>query len=57
MANFMHDIGYKGLVLFLDEAVNLYKISNRVARENHYERLLTIFNDILQGKSGTWESY
>ena len=54
MANFMHDIGYKGLVLFLDEAVNLYKISNRVAREN-YERLLTIFNDILQGKSGTWQ--
>ena len=55
MANFMHDIGYKGLVLFLDEAVNLYKISNRVAHENNYERLLTIFNDDLQ--SGTWESY
>jgi hypothetical protein len=45
------DIGYKGLVLFIDEAVNLYKISNTVSRNNNYERLLTIFNDILQGKA------
>lgn len=51
IAQFVHDIGYKGLVLFLDEAVNLYKISNRVARQNNYERLLTILNDVLQGRA------
>jgi hypothetical protein len=51
LARFVTDIGYKGLVLFIDEAVNLYKISNTVSRNNNYERLLTIFNDILQGKA------
>ena len=51
MAHFVRDIGYKGLVIFIDEAVNLYKIPNRVARNNNYERLLTIFNDTLQGKA------
>lgn len=51
LARFVTDIGYKGLVVFIDEAVNLYKISNTVARNNNYERLLTIFNDVLQGKA------
>lgn len=51
MALFVKDIGYKGLVIFVDEAVNLYKISNTVSRSNNYERLLTIFNDTLQGKA------
>jgi len=51
LAHFFKDIGYRGLVIFVDEAVNLYKISNRVARNNNYERLLTIFNDTLQGKA------
>ena len=51
LAHFVHDIGYKGLVLFVDEAVNLYKIPNKIARQNNYERLLSIYNDILQGKA------
>jgi len=51
LAHFVKDIGYRGLVLFIDEAVNLYKISNTVARNNNYERLLTIFNDTMQGKA------
>ncbi|MBI5928211.1 MAG: ATP-binding protein [Chloroflexi bacterium] len=51
LAKFVRDIGYQGLVIFLDEAVNLYKISNTIARQNNYERLLTIFNDALQGKA------
>jgi len=42
-------IGYKGLVIFFDEAVNLYKISNSVSRNNNYEQLLTLFNDVNQG--------
>lgn len=51
LAHFVKDIGYAGLVIFMDEAVNLYKISNTVSRQNNYERLLTIFNDTLQGKA------
>lgn len=50
-ARFVASIGYKGLLIFIDEAVNLYKISHRVARERNYEKLLTIFNDVLQGKA------
>ena len=42
-------IGYRGLVLFIDECVNLYKITNRVSRENNYEKILSMFNDTLQG--------
>src|SRR5260370_28925042 len=41
--------GYKGLVIFFDEAVNLYKISSSVSRNNNYEQLLTLFNDVNQG--------
>lgn len=48
-ASFFQQIGYKGLVIFFDEAVNLYKISNAVSRNNNYEQLLTLFNDINQG--------
>jgi hypothetical protein len=51
LARFVQSIGYKGLVIFIDEAVNLYKIANAVARNNNYERLLTIYNDVLQGNA------
>ena len=44
-------LGYKGLVVFIDEGVILYKLQNKASRSNNYERLLTIFNDIMQGKS------
>jgi hypothetical protein len=44
-------LGYSGLVLFIDECVNLYKIPNRISREANYEKILTIFNDTLQGKA------
>ena len=42
-------IGYRGLVVFIDECVNLYKVTNRVSRENNYEKILSMFNDTLQG--------
>ena len=42
-------MGYRGLVVFIDECVNLYKIPNRVSRENNYEKILSMFNDTLQG--------
>jgi len=43
-------IGYRGFMVNLDEAVNLYKISTSVMREKNYEKILTIYNDCFQGK-------
>ena len=56
-ARFAVNIGYKGLIVFLDEAVVLYKLQNKVARNNNYERILSIFNDIMQGKSSHLSVY
>jgi len=44
-------MGYRGLVVFIDECVNLYKITHRVSRENNYEKILAMFNDTLQGRA------
>lgn len=51
LAVFFRHIGYRGFVVFIDECVNLYKITNRISRENNYEKLLSMFNDTLQGKA------
>lgn len=48
---FVRKIGYRGMVVFIDECVNLYKITNRVSRENNYEKLLSMFNDALGGRA------
>ncbi len=48
---FFRSIGYKGFAIFLDECVNLYKIPNRISRENNYEKILSMFNDTMQGKA------
>ena len=50
-AAFVRSMGYRGLILFIDECVNLYKISHRVSRENNYEKILSMFNDTLQGRA------
>ena len=44
-------MGYRGLVVFIDECVNLYKITHRISRENNYEKILAMFNDTLQGRA------
>lgn len=46
-----HKLGYRGLIIFIDECVNLYKIPHRVARENNYEKILSMFNDTCQGRA------
>lgn len=51
LARFVVGIGYKGLLILIDEAVNLYKIPHTVSRENNYNKLLTMFNDTMQGKA------
>lgn len=43
-------MGYSGFIVNLDEAINLYKISNSAVREKNYEKILTIYNDCFQGK-------
>ena len=49
MAVFVREAGYNGLVVSLDEMVNLYKLSSTRARNSNYEQLLRILNDVLQG--------
>ncbi len=50
-AKFVSDIGYTGLLVLLDEAVHLYKINHTMSRQNNYDKLLAMFNDIMQGKA------
>ena len=50
-AVFFRMAGYQGLMIMIDELVNLYKIPNAVTRQYNYEKMLTIYNDTLQGKA------
>lgn len=50
MATFVTAIGYAGLVVNLDEAINLYKISHAQNRNKNYEFILSIYNDVMQGR-------
>jgi hypothetical protein len=54
---FSSKIGYRGLLLFFDECANLYKIVNRQSRENNYEKILGMFNDVTQGKASNLGVY
>ncbi len=44
-------IGYKGFLINLDEAINLYKIAQRTVRDKNYEKILSIYNDCFQGNT------
>ena len=46
---FVRQAGYQGLVVSLDELVNLYKLTSSRARQSNYEQILRILNDVLQG--------
>ncbi len=47
---FVVSIGYKGLILIIDEGVYLAKIGAK-ARENNYDSILAIYNDIYSGNT------
>jgi hypothetical protein len=49
MARFVRLAGFSGLLVNLDELVNLYKLANSQARNSNYEQILRILNDSLQG--------
>lgn len=48
---FVRQAGYKGLLVNLDEMVNLYKLASQKARISNYEQILRILNDCLQGSA------
>ncbi len=50
-AVFFRLAGYSGLMIMVDELVNIYKIPNTITRQYNYEKLLTMYNDTLQGKA------
>ena len=50
-AQFLKGAGYEGMLVLIDELVNLYKIPNSITRQYNYEKILTMYNDTLQGKA------
>lgn len=50
-SRFVRLTGFGGLLVCLDELVNLYKLANRQARDSNYEQILRILNDVLQGNT------
>jgi len=50
-AAFMVNAGYQGILVMIDELVNIFKIPHSITRQNNYEKLLTMYNDVLQGKA------
>ncbi len=51
LAQFLVGAGYAGMLVLIDELVNLYKIPNAITRQYNYEKILTMYNDTLQGKA------
>lgn len=50
-ACFLNQAGYTGMLILIDELVNIYKIPNAITRQYNYEKLLTMYNDTMQGKA------
>ncbi|MCD7755523.1 MAG: ATP-binding protein [Firmicutes bacterium] len=50
-AAFLKSAGYAGMLVLIDELVNIYKIPNAITRQYNYEKILTMYNDTLQGKA------
>ena len=50
-AFFLKQAGYAGMLVLIDELVNIYKIPNAITRQYNYEKILTMFNDAMQGKA------
>ncbi|MCC5087113.1 ATP-binding protein [Xanthomonas campestris pv. raphani] len=49
MGRFVRLAGFSGLLVCLDELVNLYKLANAQARNSNYEQILRMLNDSFQG--------
>jgi P-loop Domain of unknown function (DUF2791) len=51
MARFVRLAGFNGLLVCVDEMVNLYRLAGAAARNANYEQLLRILNDSMQGSA------
>ena len=47
---FLHAAGYRGMLLMIDELVNIYRTTNPTTRQYNYEKMLTMYNDMMQGR-------
>ena len=52
LAAFVKLAGYAGLLVIFDEMVNLYKLQSSQARNQNFEQILRMLNDVLQGNFG-----
>jgi hypothetical protein len=52
IAAFSREAGYAGVLVLLDELVHLYRIGNTQGRQLNYERILDLYNDCFQGRTG-----
>lgn len=50
-AEFLVHAGYRGMLIVVDELVNIFKIPQSAVRQSNYEKILTMYNDVLQGKA------
>lgn len=50
-AAFLKQAGYAGMLVLIDELVNIYKIPHAITRQYNYEKILTMYNDAMQGKA------
>ena len=50
-AAFLRQAGYAGMLILIDELVNIYKIPHAVTRQYNYEKILTMYNDAMQGRA------
>ena len=50
-AFFFRQAGYAGMMMMIDELINIYKITNSITRQYNYEKILTMYNNTLQGKA------
>lgn len=51
LALFVRLAGYTGLLVVFDEMVNIYKLQSAQARNQNFEQILRIVNDMLQGNA------
>lgn len=50
-AYFLKQAGYAGMLILIDELVNIYKVPHAITRQYNYEKILTMYNDAMQGRA------
>ncbi|WP_165076877.1 MULTISPECIES: ATP-binding protein [unclassified Desulfovibrio] len=50
-ASFLRQAGYAGMLVLIDELVNIFKVPNAITRQYNYEKILTMYNDTMQGRA------